>query len=131
MWLHLRPELRRSGAMPTMAPGSHPGAPPAPAPPAPGKAAEYSPNGPTPPVQVGETPRGENQTYQSNSAEPGNGNVSGDSSNNRNGQNSPAERNWTIQKRSIDNSTETSKTTTEENISNGTTSNSSSGNNTP
>jgi hypothetical protein len=80
---------------------------------------------------VVETARSENQTYQSNSAEPANGNVSGDSSINRNGQNDPAERTWTIQKRSIDNSTETSKTKTEENISNGTTSNSSNGNNAP
>lgn len=117
--------------MPMMAPAPHPGAPPAAAPPAPGKAAEYSPDGPTSPVRVGETARGESQTYRSNSAEPGNGNVSGDSNNNRNGQNDPAERSWTIQKRSTDNSTETSKTTTEENISNGTTSNSSNGNNAP
>jgi hypothetical protein len=80
---------------------------------------------------VVETARSENQTYQSNSAEPANGNVSGDSSINRDGQNDPAERTGTIQKRSIDNSTETSKTTTEENISNGTTSNSSNGNNAP
>jgi hypothetical protein len=123
------PSCGAPGAMPMMAPGPHPGAPPAPAPPAPGKAAEYSPDGFSAPMRVGESARGENQTYQRNSAEPGNGNVSGDSSNNRNGQNDPAER--TIQQRPIDNSTETSKTTTEEHNSNGTTSNSSNGNNAP
>jgi len=99
-------------------------------PPAPGKAAEYSPNGPTPAWRMGETPRPENQTYQNYSAEPKTGNVSGDS-NDRNGQSDPAERSLTIPKRSNDNSTETSKTTNEENNSNGTTSKDSNGSNAP
>ena len=122
------PSCGAPGATPMMAP--RPATPPAPMPPAPGKAAEYSPNGPTPAWRIGETPRPENQTYQNYSAEPKTGNVSGDS-NDRNGQSDPAERSLTIPKRSNDNSTETSKTTNEENNSNGTTSKDSNGNNAP
>jgi hypothetical protein len=101
------PSCGAPAATPMMAPT--PATPPAPAPPAPGKAAEYSPNGTTPTWRIGDTSRTENQTSQSNSAESSTGIMSNDSTSMRSAQNDSIDRTVTIQKRSSENSIETSR----------------------